>query len=524
MYKSGCIVTLPPPTPNGGLHVGHLGGPFLAADVFTRAARLQGTEVYVTSYSDLNQSYVRVTAERQGQDPTALALAMTTDIVETLGVYDVSIDAMEVPGGDMSAATRDRVVQLYEQGQLIRKEMSFFYSAERDMLLDEAGVSGFCPTCLGKCKCGICEGCARINTPDSLIDPKDTVTGSRALEKRMVTVLVLEIERFRRSIAAFHAANPLVRTRYRWLAEDALAAPLPDFPVSLPGDWGIKLDHSDFPGQVVNAWAEVALNLLYCYEQADFSNLQGDRPKIVNFYGFDNTYFYAIVHIALLCAANEQNRLPDAALINEFYNLDYKKFSTSNNHVIWARDLARRYHPDLIRFFTALTGPGFEKANFNEVEMGRLMQDIFVSRWQRTAIAYNALLASGGATTTVEPAWAAAGHQSIDRIHASYTAPRFHLRQAAEDILNLLELVLDQAEQDLPDDAARLNRIGFLLRCFAIALYPIMPQVGQMLYVHLSDEALRVMHPDPAHPLSRRPLPEFLFGAADEPIRTEVPA
>ncbi|MBS0444643.1 MAG: class I tRNA ligase family protein [Proteobacteria bacterium] len=508
MTQRSCIVTLPPPTPNGGLHVGHLAGPFLASDAYTKASRLAGHPTFVTSYSDVNQSYVRVTAQRQGRDPAELASTWTADIRRTLDLYGCDVGEFLSPDAATADYTRRMFVAMYERGLLVRKPFTFFYSPARKAMLDEAGVSGYCPRCLDRCKCGICEACAFPNTAQTLLSPRDTLTGDTGLVAKTVDVLVLEVERHRDAIARYHAANTRHRPRYRWLVEDALRAPLADFPVSLPGDWGVAVDHPQFVGQVINPWAEVMSNFVYCYERAA-THLPGTAtPQVVNFFGYDNSYFYAIVHVALMDAADCMQWAPHAVVINEFYNLDHGKFSTSANHVLWAGDVAQRHDPDAVRLFCALNSPGFEKGNFNEPEMARVVESRLAAPWRRIARLFNERLAElPDRSVAADVALTAAGRHALRRVLASYGAKRFHLRQAAEDILHLQAYLLDSLES--PADATQFRGIAYLVKCLAQAMYPIAPGVAQRMFAAVSTHAIGAL--DEADVERIAPLPAELF-------------
>ena len=465
MPTSSFIVTLPPPTPNGGLHVGHMSGPFLAGDVFAKAARLQGSTCFTTCYSDVNQSYVRVTAERQNRDPHKLAAHWTLDIQETLLSYGVELSDYFAPDTTGNAYIRDLFINLYERGVLKKKAFPVFYSQDTKQYLDEAGVSGLCPVCLAACKCGICEACGSLTNATSLLEPHVTVGGSTNLDVNYVEILVLELETLRPEIEAFYAGNRRFRTRYLWLVEDALRTTLPDFPITLPGNWGVPIDHHDFPEQTINAWPELMAELIYSYRRAlERDSALGSAPAFVNFFGFDNSYFYALVHLALLSQIDDGRWLPHATVINEFYNLDHAKFSTSNNHSIWSRDLAKRHSIDAIRFYGAFNAPGFEKANFNEGDMKKVVDERLLKPWVSIASGYNAHVARGASYGALEASVQARtlGDVALCRIFVSYSLERFHLRQATEDLLHLLELIASRVSS--LDNGQSLGDIAHLLK------------------------------------------------------------
>ncbi|MCW8176474.1 class I tRNA ligase family protein [Verminephrobacter aporrectodeae] len=510
---SSFVVTLPPPTPNGGLHVGHMSGPFLAGDVFAKAARLRGAACFTTCYSDVNQSYVRVTAERQNRDPHELAAHWTRDIKETLLDHGVELSDYFAPDATGSAYIRDLFVGLYERGVLKKKSFPVFYSKDTASYLDEAGVSGICPVCLAGCKCGICEACGSLTDATNLLEPRVTVSGSTNLVVAYVEVLVLELEGLRPQIEAFYAGNQRFRTRYLWLVEDALRTALPDFPVTLPGSWGIPIDHADFPGQTINAWPELMAELIYSYRRAlDQDSALGSSPAFVNFFGFDNSYFYALVHVALLTQIDDGRWLPHATIINEFYNLDHAKFSTSNNHSIWSSDLAQRHNVDTIRFYGAFNAPGFEKANFNEGDMAKVVDDRLLRPWAAIASGYNAHLARSASKGTFDVSTHARtlGESALRRIFASYSLERFHLRQATEDLLHLLELIAVRVAA-LRDGQSSAD-VAHLLQCFALAASPLMPFGCAALYEALTGQTLARL--DAVVPVRAHALPERLFETA----------
>lgn len=502
------VVTLPPPTPNGGLHVGHLSGPFLSADAFSRASRLKGAEVFTSCYSDVNQSYVRVTALRQKRDPHELADHWTNDIVATLHDASIHVDDYFPVDSASCESVQQLFHDLYARGVLVKKPFPIFRSLQSGMFLDEAGVSGHCPSCLSQSKCGICESCSSVNDPNTLLRPSVTLTGEKTLVVEQVEVMVLELERFRQNIVGVYQRNPRFRPRFRWVVEDALKHELPDFPVTMPGTWGFPAAHVDFPGQVINAWPEIMAQQIYSYKRALARNSAlGTQPAFVNFYGFDNAYFYAVVHTAMMSVIDDGRWLPHGALNNEFYNLDHQKFSTSNNHAIWSRDLLKRHSVDAVRFYAAWNHPGFEKANFNEADMVGVLARGPRRLWSSISSQYNACI-DGFEGPAGEPSaeTTKVARAALTRIFDSYSLERFHLRQAAEDILHFMEYV----DVHLRDGEVYLGDMAHLLRCLAIALSPIAPLAGNALHHSLTGAPATGI--DEQHALFLRKLPTALFG------------
>ncbi|MEE9303349.1 MAG: class I tRNA ligase family protein [Thiotrichaceae bacterium] len=476
------IVTMPPPTPNGGLHVGHMAGPFLAADVFAKTMSILGNRTHVVSFSDTNQSYVRATAEKQNTDPCLLASKWSTDIVRTLNQYNCKLDFYFEPDPVSNAFCRDQFLSLYDKSILVKKPFPFFYSTARNTFIDEAGASGLCPECLDNCKCGICESCGLINRADTLLFPYDTNSPDLQLEVRHVDVLVIELERWRKQLTEFHSKNPHIRPKYSWLIEDVLARELPNFPISVPGTWGIGMDRDEFKGQVLNAWPEILTNFMYAYRRYEDTSPH-DGIRIVNFFGFDNSYFYAIVHIALLHAFEETKYLPHSTMTNEFYNLNHDKFSTSKNHVIWASDIAKRILPDIFRMYAAITAPGYEKSNFSEKEMLDVFRSRFSDVWDELALKINAIIdqTQNFSLFTNQPSKNA--RKIVLAIHnralKHYQIEQFNMREGAESALRTLPTILHYIDSKSGENQFEetLTDICHLLAAFAESISPITPEL-----------------------------------------------
>lgn len=482
------LVTLPPPTPNGGLHVGHMAGPFLAADFFIKSMLAKGHSLHVLSYSDTNQSYVRATAEKQNRDPAELASYWTRDIVETLKKFKCTVDDYFEPDASSNAFVRDAIQDLYARGRLKRKEYGFFYAPQLDKFLDEAGVSGNCPECLDDCKCGICEACGFINSSETLLNPYATNDPSCVLELRPVPVMVLELEAWREELRLFHVESDRIRPKYRWLVNDALFRKLPDFPMTVPGSWGISVGHPAFPNQVINAWPEIALDFVFGYKKVLGRN--GSVPRIVNFFGYDNSYFYALVHVALLHAMEAKHFLPYATVINEFYNLENAKFSTSRGHLIWAKDIIETFPSDLVRFYLALSAPGFEQGNFSEKEMRQVIQRRLAGPYTRIAQSLNLALRSARHPGDVSKEALRGGAVMVQRVAKSFTLERFDLRHAAEDALHGLMFIERSMQRSTSESTDHIVvNMKHLLSCWARCVHPIMPVLSDRLSQELDQMA-----------------------------------
>lgn len=377
------VVTATPPTPNGDFHVGHLSGPYLGADIFTRYQRMRGANVLYVSSADTNQSYVVTTAERKGRDPFALAASCHREMVTTLADGRIAVDAFNEPDARHSALVQDFMRVVDQRGHVKRKIKRLPFSNAEGRFLFESFVAGHCPECWAPTAGAICETCGHPNDSASL-ELSRAARSVEPLAYRDVEIAVLEMETFRPQLERFYREK-----RGSWRPHvvefvfEMLARPLPDYPLTYPSDWGIPAPFAGCEGQVVNVWAEMlpglvnstaeAIHLAGGAREAGAAMWRAESPaRLVQFLGFDNSFFFAMVH-PVLAWAHGDCKIVDTILTNEFFELDHFKFSTSKNHLIWARDLLLERPVDLVRYHLALANPEHQKSNFSREAMDVLV-------------------------------------------------------------------------------------------------------------------------------------------------------
>ena len=161
-------IVAPPPTPNGDLHLGHLAGPYLGADVLRRYLTLRGYRCVSAISVDTNQTYVVTTADKLRMSPAALAQQSYADIKQTLHAADIAFDVIGMPDTAYTAYVKNWFVRLERAGAFDRRESLVPYHPGMERFLFEAYASGRCPVCLAATKANICEGCGHPNQAGDL--------------------------------------------------------------------------------------------------------------------------------------------------------------------------------------------------------------------------------------------------------------------------------------------------------------------------------------------------------------------
>jgi methionyl-tRNA synthetase len=365
------VITATAPTPNGALHVGHLSGPYVAADVAARAERAAGREVVSVGGIDPHQNYVVAKAQREGR-PTLDALNdYSSRVRDIFGRARISYDLFVEPQHD--ADYRDAVAALVRElvagGAAVERETVLLRCEGCRRTLHHAYVTGTCPTCGAGAGGGTCEACGSFVTAQTLVDAACAGCGAPPEEVR-ARVPVLDLERHRAGLLEIWTRSSL-SPRIRALVGRYLAQGLPEIVLAYPTDWGIPLDGDD---RRVDVWVEMGVGYLYAIARALDPSVDASAAACVaawdgldelwNFLGIDNAFYFAVMFPALLLAFGMADVPLGGIVVNEFYTLDGAKFSTSRGHAIWADEFLAEQEPEWVRLYLAWDRPDRYASDF----------------------------------------------------------------------------------------------------------------------------------------------------------------
>ncbi|WP_410566323.1 class I tRNA ligase family protein [Amycolatopsis sp. cmx-4-61] len=469
------VVISPAPTANGDLHLGHLAGPFLAADVCTRYARATGRDALYGTGMHFTQNYVVAAAERLGVAPEDLRERSAEQVLRTFAAMGVEVDGFGCLGDRFTALVTGFYERLHGRGLLELRTVSFPYLRSTGEYLMDAYVTGGCPFCLAEGCAGICESCGLPIAPGELIGPRSTTRPDEPLEYREVDILVFPVERYRAELEAYFARTPM-RPGMARLIESALARPLPDFPITQPASWGIPAPFPEVAGQVFYAHMEgmpwsmfttaLAAERRGAVLTADDELWRtGAGTTVVYFLGLDATYPFAIVGTALLTALGG-HVLPAQYFTNEFYELANEKFSTSRGHVVSGRELAAEVPRDLIRFHLCATSPEYQRTDFTREALSRIGETRLTGPWNRVAAAIDRWVDRGPLPVSADARRTA--RRMSERFADSYELPRFSLTAAASTLAEQLARLDRLAATATAATAGDLcHQVEVFLRCAA---------------------------------------------------------
>lgn len=507
------IVTSAPPNPNGDLHVGHLAGPFLGADVLTRYLRQCGRDVTHVGYVDDFSCYVTRRAAELGRSATEVAHVFGRQMEQTLGLGDMLQDYFTHP---LREPTHVDVVQrffgeLWTRGAFEVHELPTFWCSGCARYLYEAEMRGRCQFCAAPSDGVYCENCGRPQDPTGLVEASCTRCGRGDLEVRTQRRIAFPLEKYRDRLRDYYTDRPM-RPGLRAYLDDMFSRPLPLTPVSRIAEYGIPVPLPGWQGNILDTWSSgiwgyVASSMAYAEatgrQEAGLAAWTDPNTSVVQFIGFDCGFSHAILWPALLLARGGFT-LPEQVVTNEFYQLEGKKFSTSRGHAIWGGELLRRIPADQLRFYLCLTGPETTQGNFAAKDFMRTVNEHLVGSvqgWLNTLFG-QVRDSWGGQVPTAEPETgsklAALQHELPTSMRDAFEPARFSPQRAAEKLLAVAQ-ALPAAAAELtatpttgPSRDARLALQLELLATLASVAAPIMPTFAAELW-----RALRLPVTDP---------------------------
>ncbi len=364
------IITATAPTPNGPLHVGHMSGPYLAADIAARAARARGENVLTVSGLDPHQNYVPAKAAIEGRSTGEVLDEYETLIRRALRAARVSYDVFIDPRADggYRAAVASLLDELVASKAAVVEEVTLARCAGCRLTLHHAHVTGGCPLCGAQSGGGTCEGCGAFTTATNLRDARCARCGGPPSPLR-AEIPLLRLENYREALTTTWAAAALPY-RVCALMEHYLRAGLPDVPLAYPTDWGIAYGPE---GQRIDVWAEMGLGLLSqvaarfdpaAHTADGYIAAWRKAGRCWHFLGIDNAFYFGLLFPATFAGAGMAPGWLGGLVVNEFYRLDGLKFSTSRNHAVWAHELFTGEDPAMVRLYLCWDRPDRYESDF----------------------------------------------------------------------------------------------------------------------------------------------------------------
>ena len=384
------------PYANGPLHLGHLAGAYLSADVFARYHRMRGDEVLMVSGSDSHGAPITMRADSEGITPRELVERYHASFLESWERMGITFDLFTTT---MTDNHRDVVHSLWraleEKGYIYSAEMKVAYSPDFQRFLPDRYVRGTCPSCAFEDARGDqCDNCGSILDPVDLGNPVYILDDERhPVEIRDTEHLFLRLSAFRDQLAEWVEAQPHWRSNVRNFTLGFLREGLKDRAITRNLDWGVPIPMEGYDDRRIYVWFDAVIGYLSASVEwaARSGNPDAWRPfwedpstRAYYFIGKDNIPFHTIIWPAMLMGQGAYI-LPYDVPANEFLNLEGRQLSTSRNWAVWVPDYLERFPPDPLRYHLIANLPETSDADFTWSEYVRRNNDELVATFGNLA-------------------------------------------------------------------------------------------------------------------------------------------
>jgi len=337
------LVTTALPYANGPVHIGHLAGVYVPADIYVRYLRLKGEEVLFVGGSDEHGVPITIKAKKEGVTPQDIVDRYHGIIKKSFQELGISYDIYSRTSSKIHHETSaDFFRKLYEKGEFIEKTSEQYYDPEAHQFLADRYITGTCPHCKNPNAYGDqCEACGTSLSPLELIDPKSTLSGAKPVlkeTKHWYLPLDKHEEWLKQWILDDHKEW---KTNVYGQCKSWLDMGLQPRAVSRDLDWGVPVPVEGAEGKVLYVWFDAPIGYISNTKELlpnDWEKWWKDKDtRMLHFIGKDNIVFHCIVFPAMLKADGSYN-LPDNVPANEFLNLEGRKISTSKNWAVWLHE------------------------------------------------------------------------------------------------------------------------------------------------------------------------------------------
>lgn len=381
------------PYANGPLHLGHIAGAYLPADIFARYHRLRGNKVLMVSGSDQHGAPITIRAEQEGTTPQEVAARYHQQFVDCWEKLGISFDLFTTTGtGNHTEVAHDVLVALLNKGYIYKDKMLQAYCPHCQRFLPDRYLEGTCPYCgFDKARGDECDECCRPLNLEEIKDLRCHLCGTTPRFESSEHFF-LRLSEFQDKLAAWikeqtHWRNNVVSTTWKFLNEG-----LKDRAITRDLNWGVTVPQPGFEHKRIYVWIEAVIG--YLSASKEWAKMQGDddgwrafwRDDAKSFYfiGKDNIFFHTVIWPAMLMGYGGLN-LPYNVPANEFLTIEGRKISTSRGWAIWLPDYLERYEPDPLRYSLAANMPETGDSDFSWHEFLRRNNNELVATYGNLA-------------------------------------------------------------------------------------------------------------------------------------------
>jgi methionyl-tRNA synthetase len=350
-------VTSALPYANGPLHIGHLAGAYLPADIFVRHLRLQKKDVVYVCGSDEHGAAITIKAKKEGTTPQAIIDQYHTQIKQSFEDFGIAFDIYHRTSSAIHHdLSQEFFLNLYEKGEFIEKFSDQYFDEEYQQFLADRYIIGTCPNCGNDNAYGDqCEKCGSSLSPTDLINPRSTLSGNAPILKP-TKHWYLPLDKYQPWLEKWllEGKKDVWKTNVYGQCSSWLKQGLQPRSMTRDLDWGIDVPLQEAEGKKLYVWMDAPIGYISATKQWAIDNQKDwqlywkqqeneeDNACLIHFIGKDNIVFHCITFPSILHAHGDYI-LPTQVPANEFLNLEGDKLSTSRNHAVWLHEYLEEF-------------------------------------------------------------------------------------------------------------------------------------------------------------------------------------
>lgn len=447
------LITAALPYANGGVHIGHLAGVYIPADIYARYLRLRHKEVIFVCGSDEHGVPITIRAKKEGISPQDVVDRYNKLIKESFEEFGISFDVYGRTSSEIHKETSTEFFKkLYDQGSFIEEESEQYYDEETKTFLADRYIVGECPHCHADDAYGDqCEKCGTALSPTELIHPRSAVSGATpVLKKTKHWYLPLDKDQewLEKWILKEH---PEWRANVLGQCKSWFDMGLKPRAVTRDLNWGIPVPVKGAEGKVMYVWFDAPIGYISNTRELLPDSWEkwwkSKDTRLVEFIGKDNIVFHCIVFPAMLKAEGSYI-LPDNVPSNEFLNLEDRKISTSKNWAVWLHEYNEEFKgkQDVLRYVLTANAPETKDNNFtwkdfqarNNNELVAVYGNFVNRALVLTHKYFDGLVPERGEWTEADKATVEEFRNVKERVEN--LIENFHFREAQKEAMNLARI------------------------------------------------------------------------------------
>lgn len=359
------LVTAALPYANGPVHIGHLAGCYLPADIYVRYQRAKKTSIKFVSGTDEHGVAINIKAMQEGVTPREIVDKYHPIIRDSFEEMGISFDLFSRTSKPIHHETAAAFFKkLYNDGQFEEKETEQYYDTEKEIFLADRYITGTCPVCGNENAYGDqCENCGSSLSPEELINPRSVLSDSKPVKKK-TKHWFLSLQKFEPWLKEWlETKKGIWKNNVYGQCKSWLDNGLQSRSMTRDGNWGIQVPLEGADGKVLYVWFDAPIGYISATKELlpddgweDYWKKEDTR--LIHFIGKDNIVFHCIIFPAMLKAHGEYV-LPDNVPANEFLNIESDKVSTSRNWAVWVHEYLKDFpdQQDVLRYVLCANMP-----------------------------------------------------------------------------------------------------------------------------------------------------------------------